>query len=93
MSEREKYIKKFLTDTIALGAMYILPDGRMLDLSLLENGHSDFFAITGLSAEDLKKQGWIRLNTKVGYIELPFGQITKEQELALSKIKEIMGIG
>ena len=41
MKTIEKAIELFETDSLAYGAMYILPDGRMLDLSVLQNGHAE----------------------------------------------------
>lgn len=73
-------LKKFETDAVALGAMYILPDGRMLDLNMFEYGHAEFLKITDCSAEYLKGKGWIRLNTKLKYIELPENPTQAQQE-------------
>lgn len=90
MKNIDKLITKFKTDEIAYGAMYILPDGRMLDLSLLENGHAEFWEIVNCSAEELKANGWLRLNTKLKYVELP-SQPTAQQMMRLKNIFDLYG--
>ena len=84
-------IKRFETDSIAFGAMYILPDGTMLDLSLLPNGHADFFVCTNTSSAILKQQGWVRLNTKLKYIELPTKPLGKRQKQQVQRAITFMG--
>lgn len=86
-----KDISKFETDTIAFGAMYILPNGTMLDLSLLPSGHADFWALLNISSDDLKRQGWVRLNTKLKYVELPLLPLTERQEKQLQRALDFMG--
>ena len=90
MKEVEDIIKTFETDSIAYGAMYFLPDGRILDLSVLEYGHSEFMALINSTASALKEQGWIRLNTKLKYIEKP-KEITAAQAARLESALAFMG--
>lgn len=73
-------ISRLNTDSIPYGAMYIMPDGTVLDLSAFENGHADLWAylneripITSYPQYDivnyLRDKGWIKANTKEEYIE------------------------
>ena len=92
-------VTRLKTDLIPYGAMYILPNGTVLDLSALENGHADLWAyfderisMTSYPQYDivnyLRDKGWIRANTKVQYIEME--QIPTEKQT--SKIAEILKI-
>ena len=73
-------VTRLKTDLIPYGAMYILPNGTVLDLSTFENGHADLWAylderIPIISYPQygivnyLRDKGWIRVNTKEQYIE------------------------
>lgn len=73
-------INRLKTERIPYGAMYVTPEGTILDLSGFENGHVDLWAylderIPATSypqcdiADYLKEKGWMRANTKVGYIQ------------------------
>lgn len=84
-------IEEFKTETLAFGAMYIMPNGEMLDLSILPNGHAEFFALTNTTSDCLKSQGWVRLNTKLKYIELPAQPLTKQQETQIKRALAFMG--
>ncbi|MCH5162644.1 MAG: hypothetical protein J1G38_04060 [Clostridiales bacterium] len=86
----EDVIATFVTRSVAYGAMYILPDGRMLDLSTLEYGHAEFCELLGKSPQELKESGWIRLNTKLKYVEKP-GKITDAQADRLEETFAFMG--
>ena len=85
---------RYLTDTLPYGALYITDKGRICDLSMLENGHADFWAELGIenAKEYLESLGWIKANTKLGYID---GVVkpTKEQEKVLAKIRKITRTG
>lgn len=95
MKNLDEVIRRFETSAFAVGAMYILPDGRLLDLSILENGHLDFFSM--LDVDDppsyLKRLGWIRLNTKIKYVELPSAPMTAIQKQKLDIALKLMGDG
>ncbi len=88
-------IARLQTDSIPYGAMYITPDGTVLDLSTLENGHVDLWAylderipITSYPQYDivnyLRDKGWRKANTKVGYIETQYS--TAKQMLLVDDI-------
>ena len=90
-------IEKFRTNNIPYGPMYILPNGDILDLSILENGHMDFWdyldtliPITSYPQYDitnyLRDLGWIKANTKVEYIESDYMPTEKQ----LNRICEIL---
>ena len=83
-------IERFKTNTVPFGSAYILPDGTILDLSEFENGHADFFALTGYSAAELKEKRWLRLNTRQKYIELP-PEPTKWQLAVLNRVYAVFG--
>ena len=82
---------RYLTDTIPYGALYITDKGRICDLSMLENGHADFWAELDIEnvKEYLERLGWIKANTKLGYID---GAVkpTKEQEKILAKVRKLI---
>ena len=90
-------IDRFRSDNIPYGPMYILPNGDILDLSTLENGHMDFWdyldtliPITSYPQYDitnyLRDLGWIKANTKVEYIESDYMPTEKQ----LNRICEIL---
>lgn len=87
---KENVVKKFETDAMSLGAMYILPNGKMLDLSMLENGHAEFRDMVNCTAEELKSLGWLRLNTKLKYVELPQNP-TEQQAARLQSVFDLFG--
>ena len=79
-------VARLKTDSIPYGAMYILPNGTLLDLSAFENGHADLWAyldehipITSYPQYDivnyLRDKGWRKANTKVGYIETQYSTV------------------
>jgi hypothetical protein len=89
-------VDRLKTDSIPYGATYILPDGTLLDLSLLENGHADLWAYLderipetsypqGDISNFLLDLGWIKANTKEGYISSDFIPTPKQIEI-ISKI-------
>ena len=95
----QEVVARLKTDSIPCGAMYILPNGTVLDLFALENGHADLWAYfderiskTTYPQYDivnyLRDKGWIRANTKVQYIEME--QIPTEKQTR--KIAEILKI-
>ncbi|MBQ7912188.1 MAG: DUF2493 domain-containing protein [Clostridia bacterium] len=88
-------VARLKTDVIPYGAMYILPNGTLLDLSTFENGHADLWAylderipITSYPQYDivnyLRDKGWRKANTKVGYIETQYS--TAKQILLVEDI-------
>ena len=90
------------TDTIPYGAVYILPDGRLLDLSILENGHADLWAYLDKEipktscpqydiANFLLDLGWIKANTKEEYISSDYTP-TPKQMRSIEKILKIYPI-
>lgn len=95
-------VARLKTDSIPNGAMYILPNGTLLDLSTLENGHADLWAylderisITSYPQYDivnyLRDKGWIKANTKEKYIEtdnIP----TEKQTLKIAEIIKLYPI-
>ena len=82
-------ISTFETDALAHGSMYILPDGRMLDLTFC-GGHAEFCALVGSTPQELRALGWIRLNTKIKYVELP-SKPTEKQSERLRSVFETFG--
>ncbi len=93
----QEVIEKLKTSSIPFGAMYILPNGTILDLSTFENGHADLWAylderipITSYPQYDmsnfLRDLGWIKANTREGYIESQRIPTKKQTE----KIAEIL---
>ena len=92
-------IEQLKTENIPYGAMYILPDGMILDLSLLENGHVDLWAhlneripTASYPQENiikfLRDLGWIKANTKEKYVEtncLP----TEQQKQRIKRILKV----
>lgn len=90
-------IARLQTDSIPYGAMYITPDGTVLDLSAFENGHADLWAylderipITSYPQYDivnyLRDKGWIKANTKEEYVETEYTPTEKQ----VQKICEIL---
>lgn len=93
-----RYLKKlnelvqyFHTDDVAFGAMFLLPNGDFLDISLLTGGHAEFSELSGYSISELKEKGWIRLNTKLRYIDLSGVRITSAQVNPLKRVVAFMG--
>ena len=86
-------IDKLTCTHVPFGAIYVLPDGRILDLTALALGHEEFFEMTGLTAQTLSVIGWLRANTKVGYAKLPVCPLTAKQMSILEEIKKIVGEG
>ena len=96
-------INEYKCSGIAYGSMYILPDGVLLDLGDSGYGHSNLsllldeygFEINyepGKASKLLKYMGWIRLNTKINFIDLSNIKPTNEQYkkllIALDYMKE-----
>ena len=88
---------------IICGSMYILPDGMFLDLGDSGYGHSNLSSLLdeygfeinyepGKTSKLLKSMGWIRLNTKIKFIDLSNIKPTNEQYekllIALDYMKE-----
>lgn len=84
-------IDKLTRAYVPFGALYVLPDGRILDLATLPLGHEEFFEMTGLTAQSLSEVGWLRANTKAGYVQLPDCPLTAKQVIILEEIKKIAG--
>ena len=93
--------QKYKTDEPVFGAMYMTPFGTLIDCSLFPNGHADASAWLheqgleidyrpGEASRLLYERGWLRLNTKVGYVEQPDWAITVRQR---RRIAEIFGEG
>ena len=93
----QEVIERLKTNSIPYGAMYILPNGTILDLSTFENGHADLWAylderipITRYPqcniSNFLRDLGWIKANTKEGYIASDRIPTEKQTE----KIAEIL---
>lgn len=96
-----KIVDTYRTEQIQFGAMYILPDGRLLCLNRLENGHSDlsaFLASKGIEKEYrqgfaslyLRTLGGIRINTKLRFIDLVDVQPTAKQYASLTEALRFM---
>lgn len=93
--------QKYKTDEPVFGAMYMTPFGTLIDCSMFPNGHADVSAWLneqgleidyrpGEPSQLLHLKGWLRLNTKVGYVEQPDWGITVRQQ---RRIAEIFGEG
>ncbi len=93
--------QKYKTDEPVFGAMYMTPFGTLIDCSMFPNGHADVSAwLNGQGLEIdyrpgepsrlLHLKGWLRLNTKVGYVEQSDRAITVRQR---RRIAEIFGEG
>ena len=89
--------QSYKTDEPVFGAMYITPFGTLIDCSMFPNGHADVSAWLnekgleidyrlGEPSKLLYLKGWLRLNTKVGYIEEPHGVLTAQQRERLESI-------
>ena len=89
--------QNYKTDEPVFGAMYITPSGTLIDCSIFPNGHADVSAWLneqgleidyrpGEPSKLLYLKGWLRLNTKVGYIEEPHGVLTAQQRERLESI-------
>lgn len=89
--------QKHKTDEPVFGAMYMTPFGTLIDCSIFPSGHADISAWLheqgleidyqpGEPSKLLYLKGWIRLNTKVGYIEEPHGVLTAQQRERLKSI-------
>ena len=84
-------IDKLTRTYVPFGALYVLPDGRILDLSVLPAGHDEFFEMTGFTAQILSAIGWLRANTKARYVQYPDCLITAKQVIILEEIKKMAG--
>ena len=93
--------QKYKTDKPVFGAMYMTPFGTLIDCSMFPNGHADVSAWLngqgleidyrlGEPSQLLHLKGWLRLNTKVGYVEQSDRAITVRQR---RRIAEIFGDG
>lgn len=93
--------QKYKTDEPVFGAMYMTPFGTLIDCSMFPNGHADVSAWLngqgleidyrpGEPSQLLHLKGWLRLNTKVGYVEQSDRAITVRQR---RRIAEIFGEG
>lgn len=74
-------IDKLTCTHVPFGAIYVLPDGRILDLTALALGHEEFFEMTGLTAQTLSGI----------YAKLPVCPLTAKQMSILEEIKKIVG--
>ena len=93
--------QNYKTDEPVFGAMYMTPPGTLIDCSAFPNGHADVSAWLheqgleidyrlGEPSQLLHLKGWLRLNTKVGYVEQSDRAITVRQR---RRIAEIFGDG
>ena len=89
--------QNYNTDEPVFGAMYMTPSGILIDCSAFPNGHADVSTWLhgqgleidyrlGEPSKLLHLKGWLRLNTKVGYIEKPHGVLTAQQRERLKSI-------
>lgn len=89
--------QKYKTDEPVFGAMYMTPFGTLIDCSMFPNGHADVSAWLneqgleidyrpGEPSQLLHLKGWLRLNTKVGYVEQSDRAITVHQKLRIAEI-------
>ena len=89
--------QKHKTDEPVFGAMYMTPFGTLIDCSMFPNGHADVSAWLneqgleidyrpGEPSKLLHLKGWLRLNTKVGYVEQSDRAITVHQKLRIAEI-------
>lgn len=89
--------QNYKTDEPVFGAMYMTTSGTLIDCSAFPNGHADVSAWLneqgleidyrpGEPSKLLYLKGWLRLNTKVGYIEEPHGVLTAQQRERLESI-------
>lgn len=91
----------YKTDHITYGSMYILPDGTLLDLGSTGYGHSDLSAYLdelgieiayrpGTASKYLRSLNWVRLNTKLKFIDFPDKVFTSKQERKLTEAIDYM---
>ena len=96
-----EFEQKYKTDEPVFGAMYMTPFGTLIDCSMFPNGHADVSAWLneqgleidyrpGEPSQLLHLKGWLRLNTKVGYVEQSDRAITVRQR---RRIAETFGEG
>ena len=89
--------QKYKTGEPVFGAMYMTPFGTLIDCSMFPNGHADVSAWLneqgleidyrpGEPSQLLHLKGWLRLNTKVGYVEQSDRAITVHQKLRIAEI-------
>lgn len=89
--------QKYKTDEPVFGAMYMTPFGTLIDCSMFPNGHADVSAWLNEQGQEidyrpgepsqlLHLKGWLRLNTKVGYVEQSDRAITVHQKLRIAEI-------
>ena len=89
--------QNYKTDEPVFGAMYMTPFGTLIDCSMFPNGHADVSAWLneqgleidyrpGEPSQLLHLKGWLRLNTKVGYVEQSDRAITVHQKLRIAEI-------
>lgn len=89
--------QKYKTDESVFGAMYMTPFGTLIDCSLFPNGHADVSVWLheqgleidyrpGEPSQLLHLKGWLRLNTKVGYVEQSDRAITVRQQRRIAEI-------
>lgn len=89
--------QKYKTDEPVFGAMYMTPFGTLIDCSMFPNGHADVSAWLngqgleidyrpGEPSQLLHLKGWLRLNTKVGYVEQSDRAITVRQRRRIAEI-------
>ena len=89
--------QKYKTDESVFGAMYMTPFGTLIDCSMFPHGHADVSAWLneqgleidyrpGEPSQLLHLKGWLRLNTKVGYVEQSDRAITVHQKLRIAEI-------
>ena len=89
--------QKYKTDGPVSGAMYMTLFGTLIDCSFFPNGHADVSAWLneqglemdyrpGEASRLLRENGWLRLNTKIGYVEQPKCPMTARQAYRLEEI-------
>lgn len=95
-------VKTYKGNNVGYGSVYIMPDGTFLNLGDNGYGHSDvsyFLNENGLeidyqpskASKRLRNLGWIRVNTKLKFIEMPNFMYNESQEEPLKEAIRFMG--
>lgn len=95
-------VKTYKGNNVGYGSVYIMPDGTFLNLGDSGYGHSNisyFLNENGLeidyqpskASKRLRNLGWIRVNTKVKFIEMPNFMYNESQEEPLKEAIRFMG--
>lgn len=95
-------VKNYKGYTVGYGSVYIMPNGTILNLGDSGYGHGNvsyFLNENGLeidyqpgkASKRLRNLGWIRVNTKVKFIEMPNFMYNESQEEPLKEAIRLMG--